>query len=82
MQITEKGKEIVSESLLNELPRRIDVLLERRVEKILFVDAVEYLTTRFEIEINAAFFHLLNHIEKRKLPIDLRKLGREISRKK
>lgn len=80
VQFTEKGKEIASESLLNELPRRIDVLLDRKVGKVLVVDAVGYLTARFEI--NAAFFHWLSHIEKTKLPTDLRKLGKEISGKK
>lgn len=82
IQLTEKGREIVSEFLLNRFPRKIDVYVNQKIRKMLFVDAVEYLRIHFGIEIHAAFFHLLTHIEKKKFPIDLERLGQEISRKR
>lgn len=82
IQLTEKGREIISEFLLSEFPRKIDVYINQKTRKMLFVDAVEYLGTHFGIEVHAAFFHLLNHIEKKKFPIDLERLGQEISEKR
>lgn len=79
VQLTERGKEVVSEFLANEFPRRIDVLINQEVEKMLFVDAIEYLETSFGIEIPTAFFYLLCSIEKKKVPIDLEGIGQEIS---
>lgn len=81
VQLTEKGREIVSEILLNEFPRKIDVYINRERRKMLFVDAVEYLRTHFRVEVHTAFFHLLSHIEKKEFPVDLEKLGKEILKK-
>ena len=78
VQLTEKGKEVVSEFLANEFPRRIDVLINQKVKKMLFVDAIEYLETNFGIEIHTALFYLLCCIEE-KVPIDLERIGQEIS---
>ena len=79
VQLTEKGKEVVSESLTNEFPRKIDVSINRKMKKMLFVDAIKYLKENFGIEIHTAFFHLLYLIEKKKVPINLEELGQEIS---
>jgi hypothetical protein len=70
---------IVQELLVTELPGRIDVLLNQRTENMLFVDAVEYLCTNFEIELCTAFFHLLSRLERREFPLDLEIVGQEIS---
>jgi hypothetical protein len=79
VQLTEKGKKIVSNLLTNEFPRKIDVVVNQKVKRMLFIDAVEYLRTHFGVEIHTAFFYLLNYIEKKKIPIDLEKIGQEIS---
>jgi len=81
IELTGKGKEIVSEFLLNEFPRNIHVLLDGKERKILFLDAVEYLKN-VGIEMHTAFLHLLDKIEKNKFPIDLERMREEISREK
>lgn len=79
IQLTGKGKEVVSEFLANEFPRRIDVSINQKVKKMLFTDAIKYLEANFGIEIHTAFFYLLCYIEKKKVPIDLERIGQEIS---
>ncbi|MBU7046715.1 MAG: hypothetical protein HXS54_09795 [Theionarchaea archaeon] len=81
VKLTEKGKEIVSEFLTYEFSRKIVVIANWKVKKMLFIDAVEYLRSNFGVEIHTAFFHLLCCIEERRFPIDLEKLGEEISNK-
>jgi hypothetical protein len=78
VKLTEKGKGMVSELLTNKFPQRIDILVNQKVKKVLFIDAIEYLNNNFGIEIHTALFHLLHHIEKKKLPVDLERLGKEI----
>ncbi len=82
VQLTEKGKEIVSEFIINGFPKKINILINGKAKKIMFIDAVEYLTTNFEVEIRTAVFHLLNQIEKNEFPIDIDKIKRELSRNK
>lgn len=82
LKLTEKGKKTVSSFLANEIPRKIHISTDGRVEEIPFVNAVEYLRINFGIEIHAAFFHLLNRMEKKKFPVNLEELGEEISREK
>jgi len=82
LKLTEKGKKTVSSFLANEIPKKIHISTDERVEEIPFVNAVEYLRINFGIEIHAAFFHLLNRIEKEKFPVNLEELGKEMSRKK
>lgn len=82
VQLTEKGKEIVSEFIISGFPKKINILTDGKVKKIMFVDAVEYLTTNSEVEIRTAVFHLLNQIEKNKSPIDIVRIKRELSKDK
>lgn len=82
IQLTEKGKEIVSESLIDEFPKKIDVLINGEVERILFIDAIDYLRTNLGIETRTAIFHLLNQIEKNKFPIDIDRIRQEFFKKK
>lgn len=81
IELTEKGRETVSDLLLNEIPREISVLINQKVKKIPFLEAVEYLKNR-EVEIHTAFVYLLREIDKRKFPIDLRRIRQEIFSKK
>lgn len=82
LELTEKGKKTISSFLANEIPRKIHISTDEGVKEIPFVNAVEYLRINFGIEIHAAFFHLLNRIEKGKFPVNLEELGKEISREK
>jgi len=82
VQLTEKGKKIVSEFIINGFPKKINILINGKVRKILFIDAVEYLTTHFEVEIRTAVFHLLNQIEKNKFPIDIDRIKKELIKDK
>lgn len=80
--LTEKGKEIVSESIIDGFPKKIDVLINREVKRLLFIDAVDYLEKSFGVEMQTAVFHLLNQMEKSKFPIDMGRIRQELSRKK
>ncbi|MFQ6089803.1 MAG: hypothetical protein ACE5K0_13020, partial [Candidatus Methanofastidiosia archaeon] len=82
VRLTEKGKEAVSEFLIEELPRRIDVIDEGKTKRMFLIDAVNLIKEKFNIEIHTAFIHLLGEIERKKLPIDLQKLGQRVSEKK
>lgn len=78
VQPTEKGKEIVSEFIIDGFPKKINILINGKVKKILFIDAVEYLTKNFKVGIRTAVFHLLNQIEKNKFPIDIDSIRKEL----
>lgn len=82
VQLTEKGKKIASESLVDGLPEKIDVLIDGKVKKILFIDAVECLRKDFRVGIQTALFLLLNQMEKNKSPIDIDRIKQELSKKK
>ncbi|MGD2249368.1 MAG: tetratricopeptide repeat protein [Candidatus Methanofastidiosia archaeon] len=81
IKLTERGKRIVSELLLNELPRNIHVLIKEKEKNILFLDAIDYLKN-MGIEMHTAFLHLLNEIEKRRFPIDLERIRKRILKEK
>ena len=81
VRLTEKGKEIVSESIMDGFPKNIDVLINGEVKRLLFIDAVGYLEKNFGVEMQTAIFHLLNQMEKNKFPIDMDRIVQELSRK-
>ncbi|KYK33108.1 MAG: hypothetical protein AYK18_15140 [Theionarchaea archaeon DG-70] len=82
VKLTEKGKEIVSGLLISEFLTNIDVYFGKKRKRILFIDAVEYIRTHYQVEIHTALFHLWHHIWKRNLPIDLRDLGERITKER
>ena len=74
IQLTEKGKKIVSESLIDGFPERIDFLINGEVKNVLFIDAVEYVRISFGFEMKTAIFYLLSQIEKNRFPIEIKKM--------
>ena len=81
IELTEKGKEIVSELLLNEIPREINVIMHGKLKKKPFLDAVEYLLKQ-GVEMHTAFVHLLKEVEKERFPINLERIKQKIFSKK
>lgn len=81
VQLTEKGKEVISEFLIVGFPKRIEILINGKAEETLFIDVVEYLTTNFGIEIRTALFHLLNQLERNRIPIDIDRIKQELYKK-
>lgn len=82
IQLTEKGKKIVSESLIEGFPEKIDILINGKIERILFIDAIDYLKMSLGVEIRTAVFHLLNQIENDKSPVDVDLIRQEFLEKK
>lgn len=74
VKLTEKGKEVVSEFPINGFPKEIAILINGKVKKVLFIDAVEYLRKNLGVEIQTALLLLLSHMEKDKPPVDIAKI--------
>jgi hypothetical protein len=77
VELTEKGKEAVSEFPIDGFPKKIDVLMNGKIEEVLFIDAVGYLRENLGVEILMAFFLLLSHMKKSVAPVDLDKIRKE-----
>lgn len=80
VELTEKGREAISESPIDGFPKKVDVLIGGEEKKMLLIDAVEYLRKNFGVEIQTALLLLLVQMEKDKSPVDIDRIGQELSK--